>query len=253
MAKGFHYFKFIATEWLTGDIVYEDFELQGIFINVCALYWHRDGKLTIEELQKRLKTDRLFSLTDRFISVNDGFISIKFLDEQLIEAGHVSKTNSINGKKGGRPKAASTLQNKPTANRPLTDRKANESQIELEVELKESKVNQNNFKEAKEIFLKPYSEQNEFFRKEHTKTEYENFQKFLVGMFRDFTIEQLTSQWDRCIGIGEWKKVLHGKGFMIIKPALEKAIAAKEGNRDQMAFRIKTFTNGLLDEKVFSK
>ena len=133
MAKNFHYFKFIATEWLTGDIVFEDYELQGIFINVCAIYWHRDGKVSFEEIEKRLKSKRLAELTDRFISVSNGFISIKFLDEQLIEANHVSKVNSENGKKGGRPKAATALKEKPTANRPLTDRQPNESQIEIEL------------------------------------------------------------------------------------------------------------------------
>lgn len=247
MAKGFPYFKFIATEWLTGDIVFEDFELQGIFINICALYWHRDGKLTIEEIQKRLKTDRLPNLTDRFISVTDGFISIKFLDEQLIEAGHISKVNSDNGKKGG---ASKHKRNQPTANRPLTDRQANLSKEELEGKERKGK---NNFESVKEVFSKPYLEHNEFFRKEHTKQDYENFQKFLTAMFNNFTIEQLLSQWDICLGIGDWKKVLQSKGFMIIKPALEKAIAAKEGNREQMALRIKTFTNGLFDEKVFVK
>ena len=55
MAKNFPYFKFTATEWLTGDIVYESLELQGLFINVCAVYWQRDGKLTIEDLIKRYK------------------------------------------------------------------------------------------------------------------------------------------------------------------------------------------------------
>jgi hypothetical protein len=146
MAKNFHYFKFIATEWLTGDIVFEDFELQGIFINICALYWHRDGKLTIDEIEKRLKTPRISNLTDRFISVKDGYISIKFLDEQLIEAGHTSKINSINGSKGGRPKTLLPLEIKPTAKRPLSDRKAKESdtkakesQIELEIELKQNR------------------------------------------------------------------------------------------------------------------
>jgi len=133
MAKNFHYFKFIATEWLTGDIVFEDYELQGIFINVCAIYWHRDGKVSFEEIEKRLKSKRLAELTDRFISVSNGFISIKFLDEQLIEANHVSKVNSENGKKGGRPKAAPALKEKPTANRPLTESKADESQIEIEL------------------------------------------------------------------------------------------------------------------------
>ena len=102
MAKNFPFFKFVATEWLTGDIVYEDFSTQGLFINICALYWQRDGKLSIENLNKRYKTEIINNLIDRFLTVKDGFISIKFLDEQLIYAGHISKVNSENGKKGPR-------------------------------------------------------------------------------------------------------------------------------------------------------
>ncbi|CAB4153958.1 hypothetical protein UFOVP627_57 [uncultured Caudovirales phage] len=101
MAKNFPYFKFIATEWLTGDIVYEDFECQGLFINICALYWQRDGKLSIEDINRRYKNESIIqSLSGRFFSVNNGFISISFLDEQLIDANHISKVNSENGKKG---------------------------------------------------------------------------------------------------------------------------------------------------------
>lgn len=143
MAKGFPYFKFIATEWLTGDIVFEDFELQGIFINVCALYWHRDGKITLDEIKRRLKNDRLLELTDRFFSVNDGSISIKFLDEQLVAAGHISKVNSKNGSKGGRPKATPALEEKPVALQSLTETKPKKSKEEIEeeeeIELKEIK------------------------------------------------------------------------------------------------------------------
>lgn len=112
---------------------------------------------------------------------------------------------------------------------------------------------ENHFEHIKEFYSHPYEKQFETFRKLHTKHEYENFQKFLTAMFRDFTISELTTNFDKCIGIGDWKKNLKGKGFIIIKPALEKALGAKEGNRDNMALRIKTFTNGLLDEKVFVK
>lgn len=116
MAKNFPYFKFTASEWLTGDIVFESFSIQGLFINICALYWQRDGKLSIDEINKRYKSPiELKELTDRFISVSDGFISVSFLDEQLIQAEHISKTNSKNGSLGGRPKA--------TAKRPLSEKK----------------------------------------------------------------------------------------------------------------------------------
>lgn len=159
MAKGFPYFKFIATEWLTGDIVYEDFELQGVFINICAIYWNRNGDVSIKDLENRLKTDRLNSLCDRFILVNDlGKISIKFLDEQLIDAGHISKVNSENGKLGGRPKGALNKEKKPTAKRPQSEPKAKKSKEEIELELKEElELNKNQFKDSLRDYINIYS------------------------------------------------------------------------------------------------
>jgi hypothetical protein len=137
MAKNFPFFKFIVTEWLTGDIVYESFCVQGLFVNICALYWQRDGKLTIDDINKRYKNPvELAELTDRFFSVNDGYISIQFLDEQLIDANHISKVNSQNGSLGGRPKITDRL---ATDNRPLSDRKAKKSKEEQEEELEEEK------------------------------------------------------------------------------------------------------------------
>lgn len=138
MAKGFPYFKFIATEWLTGDIVYERFELQGLFINICALYWQRDGKLSLDDILRRYKFDELIDeLNGRFFEVDNGFISISFLDEQLIDANHVSKTNSENGKKGAEAK-----KKKATAKRPLSEGSANLSKEEV----KESKEEVNKIK-----------------------------------------------------------------------------------------------------------
>jgi hypothetical protein len=140
MAKNFPYFKFTATEWLTGDIVFESLELQGLFINVCAVYWQRDGKLSIEDLIKRYKNESLINqLIDKYVWSDSGNILIKFLDEQLIEANHISKVNSENGKKGAEAK-----RNKATAKRPLND-----SQAILSKEEKE--LNKNNNKNKNKI------------------------------------------------------------------------------------------------------
>jgi hypothetical protein len=137
MAKGLPYFKFTPTEWLTGDICCEDFEVQGLFINICALYWQRDGILSVEDINKRYKKPTAFdSLIDRFISVIDGLITIDFLKEQLEERGHQSVVNSANGKKGGRPKTKGT---KPNANRTLSETKAKKSQQEEEEDKEEEK------------------------------------------------------------------------------------------------------------------
>jgi len=154
MAKNFHYFKFIAMEWLTGDIYFEDYELQGIFINVCALYWQRDGSLSMDDIKKRIKSDRIAELTDRFISVTDGFISIKFLDEQLIEAGHVSKVNSANGKKGG---AGKHKRKQATVKRIVSESLPKLSQIEIEREIKEIKIETNKYQRPL-FFLKQQNE-----------------------------------------------------------------------------------------------
>jgi hypothetical protein len=141
MAANFPYFKFTATEWLTGDIIYEDYELQGIFINVCAIYWNRDGKITIDEMKKRIKSERLAELSGGFFSVSDGLISIAFLDEQLITAKHVSKINSKNGKKGGRPKALIPLEEKAVGLIPFNETITKKSNKEEEEEKEEEVEN----------------------------------------------------------------------------------------------------------------
>lgn len=146
MAKNFPYFKFTATEWLTGDIVFESLELQGLFINVCAVYWQRDGKLSIEDLIKRYKNESLINqLIDKYVWSDKGNILIKFLDEQLIEANHISKVNSENGKKGAEAK-----RNKATAKRPLNDSKAILSKEEKELN-KNNNKNKNKIREY--VFL----------------------------------------------------------------------------------------------------
>ena len=141
MAKNFPYFKFIATEWLTGDIVYEDFESQGLFINICALYWQRDGKLSIDDITRRYKNESIIqSLSGRFFSVNDGIISINFLDEQLEDANHISKVNSENGKKGAEKRkmlaTAKQSLSEPLAN--FSKEKKNKRKEEEELNIEKS-------------------------------------------------------------------------------------------------------------------
>lgn len=131
MAKNFPYFKFIATEWLTGDIVFEDLQIQGLFINICALYWQRDGKLSLDDIEKRYKHNELIDkINGRFFTLKDGFISILFLDEQLIAANHTSKINSENGKKGATAKRI-----KATAKHSLASDKQRKEEKEEEKEL----------------------------------------------------------------------------------------------------------------------
>ena len=149
MAKNFPYFKFTVSEWMTGDIVFESLSTQGLFINICALYWQRDGNLTIEDINKRYKNPaELSDLINRFVEVENDMILIKFLDEQLIDANHVSKVNSENGKKSAESRAnAKRLLNdrSTTVQRISTKKNKNKNEIRIKEE-EEKEININDIK-----------------------------------------------------------------------------------------------------------
>ena len=58
MAKEIPYFKFFIGEWANGDITCESYEAQGIFINICSIYWAKLGKLTERYIRKKFKLYR---------------------------------------------------------------------------------------------------------------------------------------------------------------------------------------------------
>tara|TARA_R110000782_G_scaffold20221_1_gene54814 strand:- start:9 stop:713 length:705 start_codon:yes stop_codon:yes gene_type:complete len=102
MAKDLPYFKFFCSEWNDGDITLEDYNVQGVFINVCSYYWSKECNLESKMLFKRFKNvkeDINILITEGHIKDVDGFIEINFLDEQLGERGKLSKQNSKNAKK----------------------------------------------------------------------------------------------------------------------------------------------------------
>lgn len=147
MAKNFPYFKFTVSEWMTGDIVFESLSTQGLFINICALYWQRDGNLTIEDINKRYKNPvELLNLINTFVEVENDIISIKFLDEQLIDANHVSKVNSANGKKSAeiRANAQRSLNGRSTAPQRISTKK-NKNKNEIRIK-EEEEININHIK-----------------------------------------------------------------------------------------------------------
>jgi len=120
--KELPYFKFTVADWLTGDIIFESLEAQGLFINICAIYWQRNGKLTVEDIKKRYKNQNcLNELIGQFLICEDGNISIKFLDNQLTERSKQSIQNSINGSLGGAGKHEKVSETLPTAKRPLSE------------------------------------------------------------------------------------------------------------------------------------
>lgn len=107
--KVYPWFKFTPDSWISGKITLEDYYVQGLFSTICAYYWKAQGKLSLNEIKRRLsieesetKAKAFQIIMDRIISEKNGFIVIKFLDEQFREKKNLSKTNSKNGKHGGR-------------------------------------------------------------------------------------------------------------------------------------------------------
>jgi len=135
MAKELPYFKFYVSEWNDGDITLEDLETQGLFINICSVYWSKKGQITLTKLKRRfseVKPTAFDSLiNENIIKVLDNdLISISFLDEQIQETVKRSQTNSLNGAKGGRPKKQKETEKKPTALISESETKAKKSNKE---------------------------------------------------------------------------------------------------------------------------
>lgn len=106
MSKELPFFKFHSNEWLTGDIVFEPYDIQGVFIHVCSTYWSQDCSIDIARLKKRLsnvKEEQWQCLIDNgYIKVNSkGDVSISYLDEQINELGEQHKKKVEAGRKGG--------------------------------------------------------------------------------------------------------------------------------------------------------
>ena len=141
MAKELPYFKFEPAEYLTKDISFCSLSAQGLFINICSYYWQRGCVLSKEQLLRRLnypnELDELIS--EGVIDLIENDISIKFLNSQLEDVGKTSKTNSVNGSKGGRPKKnPNDSETKATLN-------PNESETITEIKgIREDKIKEDN-------------------------------------------------------------------------------------------------------------
>lgn len=101
MAKDLPYFKFFCSEWNDGDITLEDYETQGLFINICSYYWSNGCDVKISKLRKKFKEDDLIEslINEGLLKIEDGLVVISFLIEQLGERDSLSNQNSINAKK----------------------------------------------------------------------------------------------------------------------------------------------------------
>lgn len=100
MAKDLPYFKFNVSEWNDGDVTLCTLEAQGLFINLCSLYWSQEGQLSFTKAKRRYYQcnttvwDEL--VNDGIIKVNGDAIIITFLDEQFAEREKLSVQNKKN-------------------------------------------------------------------------------------------------------------------------------------------------------------
>lgn len=110
------FFKFNPSVWLTGDITMESFNVQGVFINICAYYWQRECTINEAWLKQRLSgasTEIEVLIQKGFLSrKNDnGDLTINFLNEQHSELTKLSETRVSAGRKGGQASVKQRLKN----------------------------------------------------------------------------------------------------------------------------------------------
>jgi hypothetical protein len=111
MSKELPFFKFNATEWITGNISYESFELQGAFISVCAEYWNRNNDVSIDEAKLRLRNATIVEILieKNYLKTKKNKIVISFLDKERKEIESKRLKLSESGRKGGLSKAKASL------------------------------------------------------------------------------------------------------------------------------------------------
>lgn len=100
MAKELPYFKFYTQAYNSGNISICSFEAQGLFVNLCSLYWSEDGRVKLSKAKKRFyraSEEAWKELIDEgCIKVDDDNLTITFLDEQFLERQQLSEKNRIN-------------------------------------------------------------------------------------------------------------------------------------------------------------
>lgn len=111
MSKELPFFKFNATQWLTGNINYETYHTQGVFIKACAEYWNRSNDLTIDDLNLRInETETIKYLIEKgYLKMKGKKLVIKFLDEEREDISTKRLKLSEAGRKGGLSSAEARL------------------------------------------------------------------------------------------------------------------------------------------------
>jgi len=106
MASKLPFFKFEVSEWMFGRIQKQPLEIQGLFINLCAKYWHKLGDINYDDACLDFGKENISALYNAKIIGNDeDMLVIKFLDDQLSECALNSLKQSEKGIKSAKLKA----------------------------------------------------------------------------------------------------------------------------------------------------
>jgi hypothetical protein len=191
MAKEVPYFKFFVGEWANGDITCESYEAQGIFINICSIYWAKMGELTEKHIRKKFKSDEVIDelIESEIIKIESGKVVISFLDEQIEEDELMRRIKSAGGKK-----SAAKRKKNNTSSTPVKDQ-LKTSSTPVKDQLKTSSTNnsieekENSIEEKKKEILKRFDETNFENTQRVLKTSKEEIRKKLEEFLE---VEQLT-------------------------------------------------------------
>ena len=142
MAKEFPYFKFFPGEWIKGDITLCSLAAQGLFINICAYYWAKDGIMSLTNVEQRFNASAELSelLENGVIYKEADIIQISFLEDQFPDFINKRKQCSNAGKQSGKMRRTnpSKLNTSSTDDeRPLNDK------------IREDKIREDKKKETK--------------------------------------------------------------------------------------------------------
>ncbi len=89
------WFKFAYADWRMGKIQRCPEITQARFMNLCCLYWSKEGCLSIEDAEIEIDKEHLnILLSKKIIEKRKKDIAIKFLDEQLADIARTSKGKS---------------------------------------------------------------------------------------------------------------------------------------------------------------
>lgn len=99
------YYKSFPSEWLTGDIAFEEFATKGAFADLIAYYWSKGCKISLAQMKRVTKKQCQYIIDSGVVKIQDGIPRIDFLDKQYQARTKQHERNVENGRKGGFQKA----------------------------------------------------------------------------------------------------------------------------------------------------